>query len=279
VSNQIDGGQGANLTIYGGGVGDTLQFAGEDLALTGATSVSVGSNSVTIGFGESPSQGGTLTSGGVITATATFNGDLSGHLTIQDPNGAQHTQNFTSTEEEFNDVGAAFGSSLGNQLAGDNLFARIGTSAALKTVVGDAAGLLGAAAGGATGADLGQLLNQDLDTFLPTLYDNLATAGIGAISSFLAGDFINSLGLDGPGGQLATDVTGSVIGQVGTNIYNGATTVADIFNGVDGAFDFGINQFVDQKIADAIYTPDTQDGQEGAAVGEAVGDIIFGPVG
>ncbi len=67
------------------------------------------------------------------------------------------------------------------------------------------------------------------DDFGTEFLSNLKAAGIGAVSSFLTAELVNAIGLHGFAGQVANTAAGAVIGQVLTNVVNGAAA----FNGVN----------------------------------------------
>ncbi len=106
-----------------------------------------------------------------------------------------------------------FGSTLGRQIAGNSQLEQI--------VVGTLSGVL-ADNIAETVAGLFLPLDENYSNVFEQAFAdfgaNLATASVGAVSSFLTGELIGAIGLDGIEGELANAIGGSAIGQIANNI-------------------------------------------------------------
>jgi hypothetical protein len=116
-------------------------------------------------------------------------------------------------------------------------------------------------------------LGLDLDTkatIFSDLPEELLSAGIGAVSSFLVGELVRSIGIDGLPGEIVNTYAGSVIGQIATNIALGRN-VLDGLSGLQLANIAGA--FIGTKLAQALVSFDTVGGQLGSAIGSSLGVI------
>jgi Ca2+-binding RTX toxin-like protein len=187
---------------------------------------------------------------------------------------------------DFVNAGEIIGSQLGAVLAGKDKVTGVVLSATLKTIGSNLGDLLNLAAVGSPeqfSKNIGGLLgNVDIE-FL----QNLKSAGVGALSSFVTAELINALGIDGFAGEIANSTGGAVIGQIATNIADiaaGVKTAADgskltAFSSVGpGLVVSAAASFIGSKLANEIKTFGSIGGQIGAAVGGAIAGIIDGPV-
>jgi RTX calcium-binding nonapeptide repeat (4 copies)/A nuclease family of the HNH/ENDO VII superfamily with conserved AHH len=184
-------------------------------------------------------------------------------------------------------VGAIFGSNLGNIIAGrvsNNPFVQVAASSAFSTVLGNVGQVFDLyfanPAGGSGG--FGKAVTEafiDIDT---DLVAGLKAAGISAVSSFLIAELAEGLGIgDDFGGQLFSVVGNSVLSAALTNISNfGAAGVFKNFDGLlfaggqVGSLSVGISSFIGGYLAREIYAPHTVGGSIGGAIGGGVGSII-----
>lgn len=193
---------------------------------------------------------------------------------------------------EFSDIGAILGAQLGYRLAGGNQIVGVLASATLKTL-GDN---LGDALDGIIGRQSTKNAVEDaVATTGQEFFANLKSAGLGAISSFLTAELVQSLGLNGFAGELTNSAAGYAIGQIVTNIADLAGVIegnaTNIFSGLEfSQLGNVLGGFLGSKLASEIVHFDTVGGQIGAAVGSAlgaiavselakVGTLLAGPVG
>ncbi len=174
---------------------------------------------------------------------------------------------------EFSDIGGALGKQLGYRIAGNNAVLGIATSAVLQTV-GDN---LGDVLDGIIGNQSATNASKDaFSTFGPELLNNLKSAGVGALSSFLTAELIDVVGVDGFAGEALNTGAGAVIGQVLSNIA-GIGDPSGVFSGVNPALiGNAIGSFLGTKLASEIVGFDTIGGQIGAAVGSSVASAGLG---
>lgn len=162
-------------------------------------------------------------------------------------------------------IGSAIGSILGAQLMGKDPLARI----------------IGSTTFGVIGENLAELmhngfeLNLGLDlntkaTIFSDLGEELLTAGVGAVSSYLTAELFNAIGIDGIGGEFLTSTTGSALGKIASNLILGKPAL----NGLNGAY-FGniVGSMVGAKLASLVISFDTIGGQLGSALGSALGTL------
>lgn len=166
-----------------------------------------------------------------------------------------------------------FGSALGRQLGGDNPLVGIAASS-----------LLGALADNLAEAAFTPFEAIDKDKFdsaLEQAFDdfgqNIAAAGIGAVSSFMVGELINAIGIEGIAGEFTNALAGSAVAQVADLvILKGAdfATAAENIN-----LDHAVANFLYTKLASSIAGPKTAGEQLGFSLGSSLGGLAFGPLG
>jgi len=107
-------------------------------------------------------------------------------------------------------------------------------------------------------------------------------AGIGAISSMLAAELGNALGLDGFGAELTGTVNGTVIGKIIGNLTATNATAANMWDGFSSneifkpggagfAMANAVGAFLGAKLGSLVVSPQTQAGALLSSVGSAVG--------
>ena len=175
--------------------------------------------------------------------------------------------------EQAGQIGQIFGSTLGRHIAGNDPFAQIGAGALLGTITENIAeiikvgGIIQKLPSGRT-----QNIIADVDK---ELFNNLKSAGIGALSSFLTAQLVGALGLNGFAGELANTVAGSTIGKIVDNIASNISGKTGIFDGLNASMlANAAGSFLGAKLASEIIQFDTVGGQLGAAIGSAVGPIL-----
>ena len=166
------------------------------------------------------------------------------------------------------DVLSTIGSQLGYRIAGKNVVGGVVLSATLKTL----------------GSNLGDIIHLQLKKQLTSasvknalknvdseLFNNLKSAGIGAISSFLTGELVNALGLKGIEGTIANNIAGTVIGQIASNLVTKGKAIFDGVNLTSIGSAFG--GLIGSTLASKIVNFKSIGGQIGSAVGSALGVI------
>ncbi|HEY0163853.1 MAG TPA: hypothetical protein VGB39_00600, partial [Sphingomicrobium sp.] len=164
------------------------------------------------------------------------------------------------------DIGAIFGSTLGRQIVGNNVFAQIGASTAL----------------GAIGRSLGESIDSMLQGVVPAaalrdglsrLDSNVLNGGIGAISAFLVGELLAVIGLEGIPAEVAQSTAGHAVSSIAKNILSKNTP----FHNLDlASFGNVIGSLAGSMLAAEVIEFDTIGGQLGASLGASVGSILAG---
>ncbi|MEA5504711.1 calcium-binding protein [Halotia wernerae UHCC 0503] len=168
-----------------------------------------------------------------------------------------------NTEGAFigNEIGELFGSSLGQVIAGDNIFAQIGSQTALSTVLGNVGQSIGAFL--ENGFDLLQGVESAFEDFSKDLFKNLQSTSISAVSSFLTAELSDVLDIPGDfGGQLLESYIG--------------TEVSNIANAVIG-LDFSPwnpATFIGSYLAKQVVSPQTTAGAIGGSIGGTIGTSL-----
>lgn len=175
--------------------------------------------------------------------------------------------------EAAGDVGRVFGSTLGKYIGKGDVFTEIIAGSILGTITENIAEII--SVGGFVHKLPSNSTQSVVADFGTEFLDNLKSAGIGALSSFLTAELVNALGIDGLAGEFVSTGAGAVIGQVITNIVDGA----NLFNGVNPlliANAFG--SFVGSKLAQQVISFDTIGGQLGSSIGSAIGGLVAGKI-
>ncbi len=188
---------------------------------------------------------------------------------------------------DFQDAGSILGNVLGSRLAGNNVVGQVVASAALSTVLGNFGEVLNLEVFGtqATKATVDEALTGIDAEFL----SNLKSAGIGAISSFLTAELVNTVGIGGFAGDIINTGASAYVGEILTNIVDG---VANPLAGIDAVATIGnaVGSLIGSKLASEVITFGSIGGQIGSAVGSAlgvlaateflkIGTILGGPLG
>jgi hypothetical protein len=115
-------------------------------------------------------------------------------------------------------IGEIFGSQLGSLIAGSNPFAQVLAGSALATVLGNIGGAISWFNSDNDAGDGPPSLTDDLSDIEVPEFSNFFTVlkgqASGALSSFLAAELGEALGVEGFGGQLFTIVASRTIGHV-----------------------------------------------------------------
>lgn len=190
---------------------------------------------------------------------------------------------------DFIDAGSILGSIIGARIAGNDKVASVLYSGVLQTLGSNLGDILNDLTGNLPGQHntIGVLLEGIGQEFV----DNLASAGIGAISSFLTAELISAIGIDGLGGELASTVVGTYLSsiiQALPELLKNTANLGDVLGSVNVGNIVG--GFLGSKLASQLVHFDTVGGQIGAALGSAlgvlaaseflkIGTVLGGPLG
>ena len=169
------------------------------------------------------------------------------------------------------DVGSILGSQLANALPIEDPWARIGASSAIGSIltnIGESLDLLGTV--GSDGSQMG--LNQAINEAFGDFGQDILASGTGAVSSFIIGNLLAEIGLEGSSLDAAVAFAGPTIGKIVFNVLTKNTA----WNAglTTGFYSTAAASFLGSKLADQVLSFDSLTGQIGASIGEAVGSII-----
>jgi Ca2+-binding RTX toxin-like protein len=163
----------------------------------------------------------------------------------------------------FSTLGSIFGSTIGRQLGGSDPLQRTVFSVGLGTALQALGREIDEAVGNAQ--DIGKL--ESAIKSGSAFVDQLAVAGIGAVSSLLTAELVNAVGLDGIAAGVVNSAGGVVVQQMITNL----ATKAALFSGISPTSIGGaIGGFLGTKLASELVSFDTIGGQLGASIGSSV---------
>lgn len=182
-------------------------------------------------------------------------------IEIRDTRGT--SQNSISTT--FAQAGAILGGILGARIAGNDKLAQVVGTAVGSTAL-SAAGFF--VDGLTDNLKAGQSIERSLDLALKSLPQNFLNAGKGALSSYITAELVNALGVDGLAGEALNTGAGIYIGDIITNILDGA---ANPFAGIGSGATLAsaAASFLGTKLANEIHSFESIGGQIGAAIGVA----------
>jgi hypothetical protein len=169
-------------------------------------------------------------------------------------------------------IGAIFGSSIGQALAGDNVFAQIAVGSGLSALASTFAGGIGHLIDDANPANANAL--PSAYNALNSLGNNLGTAlqsqSIGSLSGSLTGELADALHLgNGPLGGIVRSATNSVTSTVLNNVVTGHA----LFDGLAGNITTGLGSYLGGYLAHQIVTAQTQAGAVGGQIGGSLGSL------
>ncbi len=116
---------------------------------------------------------------------------------------------------------------------------------------------------------------------LDSLGINMASAGAGALTSYLIGEAFSELGVNGFAGEALNAATSFALSKIAENITQQALGVAGVQwnTGLEGAnFVNFAGSFLGSKLASFVKTFDTVGGQIGFSVGGAIGSVALASV-
>lgn len=198
----------------------------------------------------------------------------------------------------YEQIGAVFGSQLGNVIGGDSAFARIATGTALSVVLGNVGQTLdyyfnsvrvfNNGAVSPANLSIEESAYRAFGNFASDLVVQVRQAGIGAVSSFLAAELTQDI--RGFGGQLGNVAANSLINRAITNVANRQSVFSgftgDLFALPDGNFAGGIgfttgaavSSFIGGYLAHKIVAPENLAGSLAGSIGGTLGSMAFGSV-
>lgn len=193
--------------------------------------------------------------------------DLSGRTTSISPGGGV--------------LGRMAGSSLGNYLTrNDGTLAQIASSTVLGSI-GEALGNTIAING--ANIDLSKSVDAAFADFDQTLYNQLKSASVGALSAYTTMELGRALGLSGFGAELFNAASGTVVAPIydkvlgniagGNAVFDGFN-LKDVFGGSSGfgnVVGSGIASFFGAKLGSLVISPTTAAGATLASLGSAAG--------
>lgn len=183
-------------------------------------------------------------------------------------------------------LGDIFGSSLGQALAGDNVFAQMGVSSVLSALLGNAGDAIhiyfrdtvSSLDPAAPTLDFFESVEAAFDSFGNDLFLHLKNSGIGSISSFLVAELSQQLDLgEGFGGQLFSSVANQVTSTAIGNIVESITTdtALNLFHGLELVnIVTSVSSFMGSYLAHEILEPETTAGAIGGSIGGTLGTAI-----
>lgn len=181
-------------------------------------------------------------------------------------------------------LGSTIGSSLGNYLAQGNVIGGIVYSSVLGEI-GERLALSLSGAGGANIDASGEVTVAVGGSFASDVWTRMQGAAVGAISSMLAAELGQALGLEGFGAEIFNTGASTVIGRVITNLTTPGATAADMFNGFGQAEFFtdggvgslalnAIGSFIGARLGAMVVNPQTQAAVALSSIGSAVGAYV-----
>ena len=181
-------------------------------------------------------------------------------------------------------IGSIFGSQIGNFIADDNIFAQVAVGGLLETVGENLAETL--ALSSSKDLDLSGSLKKGFSDFGRELVNNLTRAGVGAISSFITAEFLDSFGIDNP---IVFNATNNVITEIVSHVDDillGETTFSQVLkqtfevqsnfnirNITDVLFN-DIGSMIGSSLASRVIDIDSVEGFLGAGIGSSVGSSV-----
>src|SRR6185437_16048200 len=168
----------------------------------------------------------------------------------------------------FAQLGSIFGSNLANLAGVSDQW----ESLALGTILGTIGLNIGQAIDEANGQSLGVRADRSAREAFGDIGQDILDAGAAAVSSYLFAQLVNAIGVHGFAGQAVDSVGGAVIGQIATNIIDGAPSA---FSGISDTalISNAAGAFVGSWLAGQLIHFDTVEGQIGASLGSAVGAV------
>ncbi|HJR55819.1 MAG TPA: Ig-like domain-containing protein, partial [Rhizomicrobium sp.] len=214
---------------------------------------------------------------------------VSGNISISESRLMQADGEWSDPEYSFDELpgsfpaaalASSFGSFLGRQLAGDDPFAQIALGTALGVTLREVAKTFAVLSTDLQGATGRISAAKKIDGVLNGIPHDIAVAGATAISSFLFAQLVDAIGIGGVPGAAVQSVGGAIIGQIATNLVNGADTAVELFANITNPALIGgaVAGFLGTWLAGELVQFDTVEGQLGASLGSMGAAIVLGSV-
>jgi hypothetical protein len=190
------------------------------------------------------------------------------------------------------EIGAVFGSQLGLAIGGDDLFASIATATVLETLLENVGQLLQnsyeinllAETDPALSTPLGDAVEITFEDFGAELIDNLAGQINDLVSSLIAAELADAIGLEGVAADIATiagaTVTSQILSNLGQVVESGAPLTAEaLFAGLDAAalgpqIATMMGSYFGGRLGGEVIEAESQEGAIGGSIGAAIGSLI-----
>jgi hypothetical protein len=190
------------------------------------------------------------------------------------------------------EIGAIFGSQLGLAIGGDDLFASIATATVLETLLENVGQLLQnsyeisllAQTDPTLSTPLGDAVEITFEDFGAELIDNLAGQINNLVSSLIAAELADAIGLEGVAADIAAiagaTVTSQILSNLGQVVESGAPLTAEaLFAGLDAAalgpqIATMMGSYFGRRLGGEVIEADSQEGAIGGSIGAAIGSLI-----
>ncbi len=187
-----------------------------------------------------------------------------------------------------NAIGYIIGSTIGGFIGGENLISSY-ISRSIFSVLGArlGAGIGNALSAGDISAFIEGFTNDSLGTISKQLGDSFKSAAIGTVSSMLAVELADAVGLDGVAGQVFGQTVGSVLQHVTNNVIKQLDPLTGL-DGVKSIFDLNeagalatsaIATFLGNRLGSLVVSPQTTAGVVLANLGSAASAYAFSAAG
>jgi Ca2+-binding RTX toxin-like protein len=182
-------------------------------------------------------------------------------------------------------LGSSLASAIGSSIPVSDKFAKVAVSALAATIgenLFEAIEVNGISTTLPSGASYRVISNAFAE-----LGVNIASAAVGSVSSYLIGELVNTLGVDGTLGDIANTLAAATIGQIATNLGQMAAGVKGIspFSGINPAsIGAALGSYIGNKLAAKVIRFETVGGQIGSSIGSAgavilASALVGGPIG
>ena len=187
-------------------------------------------------------------------------------------------------------LGSMLGSTIGGLIGGDNVLANF-VGRTVFSAIGARLGQSVAASVATSVPDFSEQMGRafnDIATLNLDLKNAFLNGAVGSVSSFLAIELGDALGLDGLAGQVFGNVAGSALSAVvsnavhGHSLLDGFSNLKEFFHGTEGfsgassLAGAAIASYIGVKLGSLVVQPNTQAGAVLSSLGAAAGGWAFG---
>ena len=171
-------------------------------------------------------------------------------------------------------VGQILGSNITALIGVENTFAKLALDATLSTIGSAFGSVIDKLSSGGV-ANIDEAFKAVFSDFDQQLLDSFRGAGVGAVSSYLSAQLVDALGIEGIGGKLVSNVSGTTVGTVLNNILDPEITnpFANL-GSFDGTIATGVAKLVGKTLAAQVVNADTVAGQLGGSIGGSLGSLV-----